>query len=158
MSHLCVMSPLGPLTLREKSAAIVSLDWGRASDAEPSPLLIEAKNQLEAYFHGRLKVFDLPLAPPGTAFQTAVWTLMERIAHGQTRTYGEMALDLKSGPRAVGNAGGRNPIPIFIPCHRVIGAGRRMCGYSGGAGIATKQALLLLEDPEKRGWFERSKS
>ena len=69
MPRVCVMTPLGPLILLEKSAAIVSLDWGRASDAEPSPLLIEAKNQLEAYFHGRLKVFDLPLAPPGTAFR-----------------------------------------------------------------------------------------
>ena len=147
------MSPFGPLTLHEESAAIVSLDWGRASDVEPSPVLIEAKNQLDAYFDGRLKVFDLPLAPPGTAFQVAVWTLMERIPHGQTRTYGEMALDLKSGPRAVAGAGAANPIPIFIPCHRVVGAGRRMCGYSGGAGIATKKALLLLEDPEKRDWF-----
>ncbi len=153
MSHLCVMSPFGPLTLHEESAAIVSLDWGQASDVEPSPVLIEAKNQLDAYFDGRLKVFDLPLAPPGTAFQVAVWTLMERIPHGQTRTYGEMALDLKSGPRAVGGAGAANHIPIFIPCHRVVGAGRRMCGYSGGAGIATKKALLLLEDPEKRDWF-----
>ncbi len=125
---------------------------------DPSPVLIEAKSQLDAYFHGRLKVFDLPLNPPGTAFQVAVWTLMEGIAYGQTRSYGEMALELKSGPRAVGNAGGRNHIPIFIPCHRVIGAGRRMCGYSGGAGIATKQALLLLEDPGKVDWFERGTS
>lgn len=148
-----MMSPHGPLILREKSAAIVSLGWGRASDVEPSPVLIEAKSQLDAYFDGRLKVFDLPLAPPGTAFQIAVWTLMEGIPYGQTRTYGEMALDLKSGPRAVGGAGAANPIPIFIPCHRVVGAGRRMCGYSGGAGIATKQALLRLEDPGKRDWF-----
>lgn len=148
-----MMSPLGPLTLQEKSAAIVSLGWGRTSDVEPSPVLIEAKSQLDAYFDGRLKVFDLPLAPPGTAFQIAVWTLMEGIPYGQTRTYGAMASDLKSGPRAVGGAGAANPIPIFIPCHRVVGAGRRMCGYSGGAGIATKQALLRLEDPGKRDWF-----
>ncbi len=148
-----MMSPLGPLTLQEKSAAIVSLGWGRTSDVEPSPVLIEAKNQLDAYFDGRLKVFDLPLAPPGTAFQIAVWTLMEGIPYGQTRTYGAMALDLKTGPRAVGGASGANPIPIFIPCHRLVGAGRRMCGYSGGAGIATKQALLRLEDPGKRDWF-----
>ncbi len=153
MPHLYMMSPVGPLILREKSAAIVSLDWGRASDFDPSPLLIEAKYQLDAYFAGRLKAFDLPLNPPGTAFQIAVWTLMEGIPHGQTRTYGAMASDLKSGPRAIGGAGAANPIPIFIPCHRVVGAGRRMRGYSGGAGIATKQALLLLEDPEKRDWF-----
>lgn len=145
MAHLSLHSPLGPLTLFEEAGAIVALDWGRAPAGAATPLLARAKEQLDAYFTGRLKAFDLPLRPAGTPFQKAVWDLMRAIPYGATRSYGELARDLNSAPRAVGGACGRNPIPILIPCHRVLGAGGRLGGYSGGAGVDTKRALLRLE-------------
>ena len=138
-------SPVGPLSLFEDAGAIVAIEWGRGAAPGESPLLGEAKAQIEAYFDGRLNAFDLPLRPPGTAFGRAVWQQMQQIPFGRTRTYGELARRLDSAPRAVGGACGRNPIPIVIPCHRVVGAGGRMTGYSGGAGIDTKLALLRLE-------------
>jgi len=145
MAHLSLHSPLGPLTLFEEAGAIVALDWGRAPAGAATPLLSVAREQLDAYFTGRLKAFDLPLRPAGTPFQKAVWDLMRAIPYGATRTYGELAHELKSAPRAVGGACGRNPIPILIPCHRVLGAAGRLGGYSGGAGVDTKRALLRLE-------------
>ncbi len=138
-------SPLGSLTLFEESGALVAIEWGRAPGSASSPMLAEAVKQLDAYFDGRLRAFDLPLTPAGTAFQRTVWTLIRDIPHGATRTYGEFARALGTAPRPVGGACGRNPIPIVIPCHRVIGAGGRMTGYSGGEGVATKRALLRLE-------------
>jgi len=145
MAYLSMHSPIGPLTLFEDAGAIVSIDWGRAPEPSETPLLAAARDQLNAYFDGRLRTFDLPLRPAGTPFQRAVWALMQRIPYGATRTYGDLAHALDTAPRAVGGACGRNPIPIIIPCHRVLGAGGSMTGYSGGAGIATKQALLSLE-------------
>ena len=143
-------SPLGPLTVFEDRGAVVAVEWGRAgrpdpSSSSPSPLLEEARRQFGVYFDGRLKVFDLSLNPAGSAFQRAVWGQMRRIPYGRTRTYGDIADALMSAPRAVGGACGRNPIPIIIPCHRVVGADGRMTGYSGGAGIETKIQLLRLE-------------
>ncbi len=140
-------SPLGSLTLFEERGALVAIEWGRAPGSPSSPMLSEAVKQLDAYFDGRLRAFDLPLTPAGTAFQRTVWTLIRDIPHGATRTYGEFARALGTAPRPVGGACGRNPIPIVIPCHRVIGAGGRMTGYSGGEGVATKRALLRLETP-----------
>lgn len=137
--------PLGLLTIVEDRGAIVALEWGRAGGGGSTPLLEEARAQLDAYFDGRLKAFDLPLAPIGSAFQRAVWDEMWRIPYGQTRTYGDVAARLKSAPRAVGGACGRNPIPVIQPCLRVVGAGGRLGGYSGGAGTETKRALLRLE-------------
>src|SRR5690606_15387258 len=87
----------------------------------------------------------LPLAPAGTAFQRSVWSHMVRIPHGRTETYAGLARALGSGPRAVGMACAANPIPILIPCHRVVAAGGALHGYSGGEGLATKQHLLELE-------------
>ncbi|HEX9703568.1 MAG TPA: methylated-DNA--[protein]-cysteine S-methyltransferase [Rhodospirillales bacterium] len=145
---LSMTGPLGPLTVFEESGAIVALEWGRAGRSNPTPLLHEARAQLDAYFDGRLQDFDLPLRPQGTPFQQAVWGHMRRIPYGQVRTYGDLAKAMHSAARAVGGASGRNPIAIVIPCHRVVGAGGRMTGYSGGQGVATKQALLRLE-----GWL-----
>ncbi len=119
--------------------------WGRAPYQVSSSLLSEATDQLDSYFTGRLRAFDLPLRPAGTEFQRAVWALMGEIPSGATRTYGGFARALGTAPRPVGGACGRNPIPIVIPCHRVVGAGGRMTGYSGGEGVATKRALLRLE-------------
>jgi len=145
VGHWCVNSPVGPLTLFEESGALVAIEWGRAPGSASSPLLGEARSQLDAYFAGRLRTFDLPLRPAGTPFQRAVWALMGDIPYGATRTYGDIARALGTAPRPVGGACGRNPIPIVIPCHRVTGAGGRLGGYSGGPGIAAKRALLRLE-------------
>ena len=145
MAHIRLNSPLGPLTVFEETGAVVALEWGRAAKGSETPLLAEARKQLDAYFDGRLTRFDLPLRPAGTAFQKSVWTLMAEIPHGAVRTYGDLAGDLGSGPRAVGGACGRNPIPIVIPCHRVVGGGGGMGGYSGLGGVDTKGALLRLE-------------
>ncbi len=145
MGHLAMNSPVGPLTLFADAGAIVAVEWGRAGDPEPSALLEEARRQLEAYFNGRLKIFDLPLHPAGSAFQRAVWGQLKRIPYGRTQTYGDVADALMSAPRAVGGACGRNPIPIIIPCHRVVGKGGRLGGFSAFAGLETKIALLRLE-------------
>ena len=145
MGQISMKSPVGPLTLFADDDALIALEWGGAPDPAPMPLLREAVAQLEAYFSGRLTSFDLPLRPSGTPFQMAVWAIMSDIPYGVTRAYGDLARALGSGPRAVGGACGRNPLPIIVPCHRVLGAGGRMTGYSGGAGVETKQALLRLE-------------
>jgi len=138
-------SPVGPLSLFADADAIIAVEWGRAPNPQPEPILLEAVAQLEAYFSGRLTSFELPVCLSGTHFQKAVWALMRDIPHGETRTYGDLAQTLASAPRAVGGACGRNPVPIIVPCHRILGAGKRMTGYSGGVGIETKQALLRLE-------------
>ena len=145
MPHVSLIGPFGPLTVFAGADAIVALEWGRAGGSGASPLLAEARAQLAAYFDGRLKRFDLPLRPDGTLFQRRVWSELERIPYGQIRTYGELARATASAARAVGGACGRNPIPIIVPCHRVVGVGGHMTGYSGGAGIETKRALLKLE-------------
>ena len=145
MAHLSMHSPVGALTVFEDAGAVVVLEWGSAPAAETSPLLDEAKRQLDAFFGGRLTIFDLPLRPRGTPFQKALWRLLEKIPYGQVLTYGDLAARMKSAPRAVGGACGCNPIPIVIPCHRVVGAGGRLGGFSGGVGVQTKRALLRLE-------------
>ncbi len=145
MSYLSLASPLGPLTIFEDDGAIVAIEFGRAPTGEETPLLDEAHRQFDAYFEGRLRDFSLPIAPAGSAFQRAVWKAIVAIPYGETRTYGDIAARLGSAPRAVGGACGRNPIPIVIPCHRVVGAAGRLTGYSGGEGTATKSVLLALE-------------
>jgi methylated-DNA-[protein]-cysteine S-methyltransferase len=141
-------SPVGPLSIAEEDGQIVSLDWGWPALEDPSPLLERARDQLAAYFDGSAQGFDLPLNPFGTAFQRRVWERMTKIPYGATLTYGEMARDLDSGPRAIGGACGRNPIPIIIPCHRVLGSNGSLGGYSGWDGLDTKCALLRLEGIE----------
>ena len=143
---LTVESPLGLLALHAEGDRITSLDWVDAPVEEnASGVLRDAATQLRAYFDGRLKTFDLPLAPTGTEHQKAVWSSMLRIPYGGLITYGEIADELNSSARAVGTACGRNPIPVIVPCHRVIATGGGMGGYSGRGGLETKHALLLLE-------------
>lgn len=142
---LCLDSPLGPLTVTETDGALTALDWRRMPRVDESPLLAEAARQLCAYFAGALRAFDLPLAPQGTPHQRAIWRTMQTIPFGATMTYGEVATAVGSAPRAVGTACGRNPLPIIIPCHRVLAAGGRLGGYSGTGGLATKRFLLALE-------------
>lgn len=141
---LSLPSPVGTLTLTEDDGAIVSVAWGREAGGNGSPLLAEAARQLEAYFAGELTDFDLPLRPAGSGFQQRVWEAMRRIPYGKTQCYGELAAAIGSAARAVGGACGRNPIPILIPCHRVL-AKAGLGGYSGQGGAATKQTLLSLE-------------
>lgn len=145
MPQLSLHSPVGDLTLSEEGGAIVALDWGWARDQAETPLLRRGKRQLEHYFDGDPRPFHLPLVPAGTPFQQAVWLAMSEIPAGQTRSYGELAAAVGSAARAVGGACGANPIPIIVPCHRVLAAGGALGGYSGEGGLETKIALLRLE-------------
>jgi methylated-DNA-[protein]-cysteine S-methyltransferase len=146
MPRLTLESPLGRLTLFEEDGRLVALDWGgKRAAGEPTSMLREAKRQLAAYFEGRRRAFDLPLAPRGSPFELRVWQLMTDIPYGETRSYGDLARELAAAPRAVGQACGRNPLPILIPCHRVLAAEGRLGGYSGGKGTETKRRLLMLE-------------
>ena len=145
MPSLSIPSPIGPLTITEKDEKIVAIQWGNgAPSGNGSPLLDEAARQFAEYFAGKRHDFDLPLAPGGSPFENRVWSAMQAIPYGQTRTYGELAYMTDSGPRAVGRACGKNPIPIVIPCHRVLAKGG-LGGYSGEGGLATKQRLLAIE-------------
>lgn len=149
---LCAMaidSPVGRLTVSATAEAVVSIAWTDASHGAPHALLLEACRQLSAYFERRLTYFDLPLEPAGSPFDKQVWEAMRHIPCGQTRTYGELAMEVGSAPRAIGGACGRNRIPIIIPCHRVL-ARNGLGGFSGGAGLITKHRLLELEraDPD----------
>ncbi|MCF8466824.1 MAG: methylated-DNA--[protein]-cysteine S-methyltransferase [Sneathiella sp.] len=147
MPQLSLHSPVGDLTITEEDGEIVSLDWGWVPEKwqNATPLLETAIEQLNQYFDGEIGDFDLPLKPPGTEFQKKVWAEMLKIPAGQTRSYGEIAKILNSAAQPVGSACGANPIPIIIPCHRVLAAGGRMGGYSGDGGLETKKALLRLE-------------
>jgi methylated-DNA-[protein]-cysteine S-methyltransferase len=144
MNTLSISSSVGNLILEEEADALVAVHWGDVPAGNGSPLLSEAAHQFDAYFAGRLVEFDLPLRPAGSAFERAVWAAMQDIPYGETRSYGDLAATTRSAPRAVGRACGRNPIPIVIPCHRVLGKGW-MGGYSGSGGLKTKEALLRLE-------------
>lgn len=146
MPQLSLHTPLGDLTVSEEEGAIVALDWGRGRDQAETALLRRARDQLQDYFDGARTVFDLPLAPHGTNFQRRVWDALRAIPAGQTRTYADIAREIGCrAPRAIGQANGANPIPILIPCHRVVAADGTLGGYSGGEGAATKRYLLDLE-------------
>ncbi len=146
-----IESPVGRLSITAAGGAVVRIAWAdhQAGDsgARPgeTPLLTRAAKQLGEYFAGARGDFDLPLNPAGTPFQRRVWTEMARIPFGATASYGALAREVGSVARAVGGACGANPIPIVIPCHRVVGAGGALGGFSGGAGVETKIALLELE-------------
>ena len=145
MSHLLTIdSPVGALTIAEEAGAIAAIGWGGARRRDRTALLAEAERQLAAYFAGKLRHFDLPLAPQGSRFDLAVWRAMQQIPYGETRSYGELAQAVGSAPRPVGGACGRNPIPIVVPCHRVLSR-TGLGGYSGAGGLQTKSALLALE-------------
>ncbi len=146
--RLTIPSPIGALTLFAHNGALTRLAWAAGSrirNGTPTALLAEAEYLLAAYFDGRLKDFDLPLAAPGTDFQTRVWRAIGAIPFGSTLAYGGLAKKLGTGPRAAAGACGANPIPVLIPCHRVLGAGGKLHGYSGRGGITTKATLLSLE-------------
>jgi methylated-DNA-[protein]-cysteine S-methyltransferase len=148
-------SPVGDLRIVEHNGAITAIEYApfRDHDGRPRgprqddhPVLVEAVQQLRAYFARGLKEFDLPLDPQGSEFQKAVWQQLLAIGYGDTASYGEIERRLgksNAASRAVGLANGANPIPIVIPCHRVIGADGTLTGYAGG--IERKQTLLEIE-------------
>ena len=148
MPQLSLHSPVGDITVFEEDGAIVSLDWGWVSYQDTSPLLEAAREQLQAYFDGTLTTFDLPLAPPGTAYRRLVWQALRDIPYGETRSYQAIAAQAGGSARSVGQANGHNPIPLIIPCHRVV-ATKHIGGYSGGDGLPTKRFLLALENPNR---------
>ncbi len=136
-------TPVGMLSVEERDGAIVRLDWS-ANGIARSALLDAALDQLRAYFAGESKVFDLPLQVDGSDFQRRVCDAMFAIPFGETRTYGDIARELGGAAQPVGNACGANPIPVIIPCHRVLGT-NGLGGFSGAGGVETKVALLKHE-------------
>jgi methylated-DNA-[protein]-cysteine S-methyltransferase len=145
MPQLSCLTPLGEVTLSEEGGVIVALDWGRGRDQTRTPLLAEAAAQLQDYFDGARSGFDLPVDPHGTAFQRRVWDRLRAIPPGEARSYGDLARELGTAARAIGQANGANPIPVIIPCHRVLAARGGLGGYSGGEGPSTKLWLLRHE-------------
>lgn len=145
MRQRCFDTPLGRMRATVEENALVGLLWVSGGDqAEDDPILDAAERQLAAYFDGTLTSFDLPLSVRGSAFQRAVCATMLAIPFGQTRTYGHIAAELGAQPQAVGQACGNNPIPVVIPCHRVLAA-NGLGGFSARGGIETKVALLRHE-------------
>lgn len=145
-------SPIGELRIVERDGSITAIDFSPFDDgpgrADDNPVLSRAAAQLGEYFAGQRTSFDLPLAPQGTDFQKRVWAELVKVGHGETASYGEIAHRLgmtNAASRAVGSANGSNPIPIVVPCHRVIGANGKLTGYAGG--LERKQILLDLERP-----------
>lgn len=149
ISSRLVQSPLGQLQLVVEAGRLCRVafpgEHWPALPASTAPVLQAAAAQLAEYFAGTRRVFDLPLAPAGTDFQRAVWGELARIPWGETRSYGELAraVGRPRAARAVGAANGRNPLPVVLPCHRVIGADGALTGYTGG--LERKRCLLLLE-------------
>ena len=137
-------SPVGPLTLWETGGAICRLDWAAVTSGTQTPVLAGATAELDAYFAGMLTTFTTPWTAGTTPFQRAFLTALAAIPFGTTRTYGDLAKDLGVSPQAIGQACGANPIPIIIPCHRVLAADG-LGGFSGAGGVEAKVALLKHE-------------
>ncbi|MDE6857277.1 MAG: methylated-DNA--[protein]-cysteine S-methyltransferase [Alistipes sp.] len=145
MPQLTVASPIGALTLTEERNRLVRIEFADAGAADSTPLLESAARQLTEYFAGTRRDFDIPLAPAGTPFQQEVWRALRDIPYGTTRSYKSVAeaVGRPQACRAVGMANNRNPLPIVVPCHRVVGASGALVGYAGGLDV--KRALLDLE-------------
>ncbi|MEM6387669.1 MAG: methylated-DNA--[protein]-cysteine S-methyltransferase [Pseudomonadota bacterium] len=143
MPKRSIETMVGALTLHQNHNAIAALTW-EAGASDETTLLFEAEHQLRAYFSGDLNSFNLPLEVSGGPLQKAVCDAMLNIPLGETRTYGDLARELNRPAQAVGRACGGNPIPVIIPCHRIVGA-NSLGGFSGGTGIETKVALLKHE-------------
>ncbi len=148
MNHFVYNMPLGRLTISADEYAIKQVLFGAvdlASPKRPSALTNEAATQLQEYFAGKRRAFTVAVNPDGTEFQKAVWTQLQRIPYGETWSYAQVAeaVGNPKGFRAVGMANNKNPIPILIPCHRVVGAHGNLVGYA--AGLKIKEYLLKLE-------------
>ena len=150
MNTIAIDSPIGQLTLIGTNKALTSICFGVSGYTfNPSELLLRAVRELREYFAGERRDFDIPLDPAGTDFQKKVWQELRAIPYGQTRSYGDIARACSNpkAARAVGLANNKNPIPIIIPCHRVIGADGSLTGYAGG--LDAKKFLLELEQKNK---------
>ncbi|WP_294608399.1 methylated-DNA--[protein]-cysteine S-methyltransferase [Roseovarius sp.] len=144
MPTATLTSPIGPLCVISEGGAITALQWGEGVAQDATPELTEALAQLAAYFEGRLTRFDLPLNVAGSEFQRRVCDAMCDIPFGETVTYGDLAARLGASAQAIGTACGGNPVPLIIPCHRVLAASG-LGGYSGQGGVETKVWLLRHE-------------
>lgn len=148
LNHYVYAMPMGRLTIAASERGVTNVKFGDVKmdcPRKPSALTNEAATQLQEYFAGKRRAFDVPLDPHGTDFQRAVWQTLSLIPYGETRTYADIAQQVGSpkGFRAVGMANNKNPVPIIVPCHRVIGADGKLVGYAGGVKI--KRYLLELE-------------
>ncbi len=144
LPQLSLHTPIGSLTVSEEDGALVALDWGWGRDQTETAALCRAREELHAYFDGALTEFSVPVNPAGTEYRRRVWQALRDIPYGATRSYRDIARVAGGAARSVGQANARNPIPIIIPCHRVL-ASNGIGGYSGGDGLATKRYLLALE-------------
>lgn len=144
-----LVTPIGVVRVVVRQGAVAAITINPDADAVSTtaptdPVLVAAMDQLRDYFAGKRQRFDIPLAPAATPHQAAARRAMVDIAPGRTATYGQLAVAIGSGPRAVGRACATNPLPIIVPCHRVLPAGG-LGAYSGGGGPETKRRLLILE-------------
>lgn len=154
MGNRTIDTPVGALTLRGDGEAITRVLWldhGKPAPMdEPDPLCDWAVRELISYFSGQLTTFTVPVTLKGSNLQLGVWEEMRRIPFGDVLTYGDVARAVGSEPQAVGTACGQNPIPVIVPCHRIVGAGGKLTGFSGGNGIETKAFLLDHESGQGR--------
>lgn len=144
MQRKDIETQFGPLILTEENGAITRVSWGHSGCADQTKVLDAASQQLKEYDAGTRTAFDLPLCVKGSQFQRYVCDAMRAIPFGDTLTYGDIARSLGVPAQAIGQACGNNPIPIIIPCHRVMGA-KGLTGFSGAGGVETKVALLKHE-------------
>lgn len=153
MSRGTVETPVGTLTIVAGDGGLAAVLFGGEPGAaeEPDPVIAATARQLEEYFGGERRAFDLPLELSGTPFQRRAWLALADVPYGTTRSYGEQArrLGAPGAARAVGAANGRNPLPIVLPCHRLVGADGTLTGYGGGLEI--KRTLLDLEARVRAG-------
>lgn len=148
-----VDSPIGPITLIAQGEKIVRVELGKKARAEgSSKVLTEAKNQIAAYFAGKIERFSVPIEAVGTEFQKAVWKEIAKLGFGKAISYGEIAAKIgkPQASRAVGSAVGSNPTPLLVGCHRVLGSSGKITGFTGAKGIKTKAWLLDHEQIEFR--------
>jgi len=151
MNYQYLDSPVGRLRLVSDGKHLTAIEWEQRQAIDPNdtektdPALSACAKQLREYFAGERRSFDLPLSPTGTEFQKNVWAALKAIPYGKLRSYRDIAesLDNPKAVRAVGAANGRNPIPIVVPCHRVIGSDGSLTGFAGG--LEAKKVLLKLE-------------
>jgi methylated-DNA-[protein]-cysteine S-methyltransferase len=146
-----VPAPFGELLVAKNGNAVVEIRFepGTIDARRDDGAVADVAAQLQQYFRGERSAFELPLAPRGTEFQQLVWRALQRIPYGETRSYSDIAREIgrPAAVRAVGAANGANPIPIVIPCHRVVGSNGSLTGFGGG--IETKRWLLALESPQR---------
>ena len=151
MNYQYLQSPLGTLRLVSNGKQLLCIEFEGMHTTTPEDtegqdaVLKQCAAQLDEFFAGKRKTFDLPLAPQGTPFQQAVWQALKQIPYGELRSYRDIAeiLNKPTATRAVGSANGRNPLPIVVPCHRVIGSDGSLTGFAGG--LEAKKVLLRLD-------------